>query len=121
MTEIQKAMHWLLNGNTGLSSECMMATLLSGQPVEGNYKASFHPSDPADFERCVGLLNAVPTFRVTLDVMKQVSKQWAILVEHWDDLENLLNQEISQRSAPKTYARMKELFASVESSECLKN
>ena len=35
MTEIQKAMYWLLNGNTGMSSECLMATMLNGGPVEG--------------------------------------------------------------------------------------
>lgn len=115
MTEIQKAMHWLLNGNKGMSSECLMATMLNGGPVEGKaWETHFHPRDPSDFKRCVDLLNAVPTFRITLDVMKQVSKQWAVLVEHWDELETLLNEEIPQRSAPKTYARMKELFRLVE-------
>lgn len=116
MTEIQKAMHWLLNGNTGMSSECLMATMLNGGPVEGKaWETHFHPRDPSDFKRCVDLLNAVPTFRITLDVMKQVSKQWSVLVEHWGELESLLNDELKQHSAPKTYKRMKELFELVES------
>ena len=114
MTEIQKAMHWLLNGNTGMSSECLMATMLNGGPISGGYASRFHPHDSGDFKRCIDLLNAVPTFRITLDVMKQVSKQWAVLVDHWDELELLLNEEIPRHSAPKTYARMKELFKLAE-------
>lgn len=115
MTEIQKAMRWLLNANTGMSSECLMATMLNGGPVEGkDWKSWFSPADPSDFKRCVDLLNAVPEFRERLSVMKGVSKSWSILVDHWDELEALLNEEIPQRSAPKTYARMKELFKSVE-------
>lgn len=114
MTEIQQAMRWLLNGKTGMSSECIMATILNNGPVGGDYKACFHPLDPSDFNRCVGLLNNVPSFRSKLEIMKLVSKQWAILVDHWDELETLLNEEIPQRSAPKTYARMKDLFAMVE-------
>ena len=114
MTEIQKAMHWLMKADTGLSSECLMATMLNGGPISGGYASRFHPHDSGDFKRCVDLLNAVPTFRITLDVMTQVSKQWAILVRHWDELEALLNEELGQRSAPKLYARMKELFKLVE-------
>lgn len=110
-TEIQKAMHWLLNANTGMSSECLMATMLNGGPVNGkDWKSRFSPADPSDFKRCVDLLNAVPEFREQLGVMKQVSKSWAVLVDHWDELEALLAEEILQRSAPKTYARMQELF-----------
>ena len=115
MTEIQKAMHWLLNGDTGMYSKCLMATMLNGGPVEGKaWETHFHPCDPSDFKRCVDLLNVVPTFRVTLDVMKQVSKQWGVLVDHWGELEILLNEELRHGSAPKTYARMKELFRLVD-------
>lgn len=117
MTEIQKAMHWLLNANTGLSSECLMATMLNGGPVEGkSWETHFHPRDSGDFNRCVGLLDAVPEFRERLDLMKQISKEWAILVEHWEELEELLkaDKQINPRSAPQTYVRMKELFKLVE-------
>ncbi|WOE32791.1 MULTISPECIES: hypothetical protein [unclassified Acinetobacter] len=98
-----------------MSSECLMATILNGGPVSGNGWATyFHPRDPSDFKRCIGLLEAVPTFRSHLSLMKNVSKEWSVLVEHWDELEVLLKEEIPQRSAPRTYARMKELFNSVE-------
>lgn len=114
MSNLSKAMHWLINGETGLSSECMMATILNGGPISGNYKARFHPLDPADFERCIKLLEAVPELRENLIVMKDVSLKWATLIDHWDELENLYNQERNQRSAPKLYERMKELFQQVE-------
>ena len=116
MTEIQQAMSWLLSGHTGLSSECIMATLLSGGKVNGAdwYHSTAYPRDPSDFKRCVELLKAVPSFRERLDLMKGVSNKWAVLVEHWDELENLLNEEIKNRSAPKTYDRMKQLLMHVE-------
>ena len=115
MTEIQKAMHWLLNANTGLSSKCLMATMLNNGPIEGEgWGTTFHPADPSDFNRCVQLLNAVPEFRKRLGQMKAVSKYWKVLVDHWDQIEALLNEEIKQFSAPKTYDLMKKLFKSVE-------
>lgn len=46
--------------------------------------------------------------------MKVVSKYWAVLVDHWDEIEILLNEEVKQRFAPKTYDLMKELFKLVE-------
>lgn len=118
MTEVQKSMHWLLNANTGMSSKCLMATLLNNGPVAGKaWETNFHPHDPADFERCVGLLNAVPEFRARLGQMKAVSKHWAVLVDHWDVIETLLNEEVKQRFAPKTYDLMKSLFKSIEVTE----
>lgn len=117
MTEIQQAMAWLLSGSTGLSSECIMATLLCGEKVKNTdlYRAAAYPRDPSDFKRCVDLLNTVPSFRTRLHIMKSVSKKWEVLVEHWDELEAMLSEEIKTGySAPKLYARMKELLINVE-------
>ena len=114
MSNLSKAMQWLLSGQSGLSSECLMATILNGGPVAGNYRASFHPLDPSDFKRCIVLLEAVPEFRQQLSVMKSVSKSWEILVENWDELESIFNKERNQLSAPLLFDRMKELFRQVE-------
>lgn len=120
MTEIQKAMHWLVTCNTGLSSECLMATMLNGGPLDGRgWKTYFHPHDPADLKRCVSLLDAVPEFRERLDLMKSVSASWSTLVDNWDELEASLRQEMrdTPREAPKTYALMKALLDEVRTQE----
>ena len=116
-TEIQQAMYWLLNASIGLSSKCLMATLLNGRKVDGReWDTTFHPHDPGDLSRCIALLENVPSFRTKLDIMKNVSPYWAVLVEHWDELESLLSEEHTHitSKAPKTYARMQELFRPIE-------
>lgn len=115
--EIQHAMYWLLNANIGLSSKCLMATLLNGGKVEGReWDTTFHPHDPSDLSRCIALLDNVPSFRTKLDIMKSISPYWAVLVENWAELETLLREEKTHitAKAPETYARMQELFKSIE-------
>lgn len=115
--EARKAMLWLVTCDTGLSSECLMATMLNGGPLDRKgWKTYFHPHDPADLKRCVSLLDMVPEFRERLELMKSVSPQWAILVAHWDELESSLKEEIEANTgkAPKTYDLMKNLLKQAE-------
>lgn len=119
---ISQAMHWLVNGRTGMSSTCILATIINGGPVSGkSWEATFHPVDPSDFKRCVGLLNAVPEFRNRLHVMKSVSKHWARLVDHWDEIEKQMLDEIDnpmrRGMAPKTYDLMKCVLNGVATKE----
>lgn len=111
MTEIKKAMQWLVNGETGRSSEFLMAYLLSDGAID---TSAYYPHDPSDFNRCVQLLDAVPSLRVKLNLIKNASKKWAALVVHWEELEVLLRSELGQRSAPKTYERMREIYKLVD-------
>lgn len=112
---ISQAMHWLVNGRTGMSSTCMLATIINGGPVAGT---TYHPCDPADFKRCVGLLNAVPEFRNRLHVMKSISKHWANLVDHWDEIEKQMLEEISTSlNGCKTYDLMKCVLNGVATKE----
>lgn len=92
MNEVQKAMHWLIGGSTGLSSNCLMATMLNGGPIQSDrWGSNSHPRDSSDFRRCMGLLDAVPEFRERLSIMKQVSPYWSVLVDHWDEIEASYN------------------------------
>lgn len=119
---LSQAMHWLLNGSTGMSSECILATIVNDGPVTStSMYATFHPQDPGDFKRCVGLLNAVPEFRNRLHVMKSVSKQWSYLVDHWDEIEKQMLDEIANPDrrgmAPKTYDLMKCVLSGLTTKE----
>ena len=86
---------WAITGKTGSSSK-FMATFLSGMP-DNEWAA--HPSDGGDFERCVGLLNAVPSLRALLPKMTDASPYWAALVKNWDMIEAL----IAFRSCPRPF------------------
>jgi hypothetical protein len=63
-----------------------------------------HPHDPSDLCRCLYVSPSAPTH------MQERSPQWAALVDHWDELADLLAEEHPNGSAPKTYARMQELL-----------
>ncbi|WP_313043235.1 hypothetical protein [Acinetobacter sp.] len=116
---LSQAMHWLVNGSTGLSSKCLLATIINGGPVLGGYDSKFHPHDPSDLQRCIGLLNSAPELRNHLHMMKKVSKEWKVLIEHWTELEASYELETGGnkfQKASKTYALMQDLFKSLEES-----
>ena len=82
----QKANEWLKSGERGVSSETILSVMEDINVVM--YRS--HPYDPSDFYRCCLLLESVPEYRARLNEMALVSKEWAILVEHWDELESLV-------------------------------
>ena len=63
-----------------------------------------YPHDPSDFRRCLNYLDGDRP-----DWMRGVSPVWTAYVDAWDELLDLYDQEKHQRSAPRLYARMKEL------------
>lgn len=118
---IHRLMAWQICGDTGLSSQCLAATIMTqGETVKlKHYYARQHPLDGGDLNRCVQLLRHVPELREHLAIMRPVSEYWAVLVDHWDELEAILNKELQHGKADKslsgtTYRRMKELFAPID-------
>lgn len=75
---------WALSGKTGSSSK-FMASYLSGA---GDIKYVSHPHDSGDFQRCVDLLDAVPSLREKLPLMSGASPYWEALISKWDAIEN---------------------------------
>lgn len=108
-----KVINWLATGRTGLSSKCLAVTLIN---LDSNKSiANDYPRDPADFERCLNLLNAVPELRERLPLMKSVSKEWNALIGQWSKVEATFKQETgfpSQRwiNAPQTYELMQSIY-----------
>ncbi len=71
---------WLASDDTGLSSK-FMASVLTGE-----FKAENHyPRDPADFGRCLRLVNAVPGLAENIGDMSQHGRHWAVVADHWDE------------------------------------
>ncbi len=103
---------WYATGERGSSSEAIAYRLTSGS-VTGSY-----PRDPSDFRRCEKLLRAVPIARTRLDLVATMSPIWGRLVGAWDELVALGEDEVpgvfsgpATGSAPRMYARMKELIS----------
>jgi hypothetical protein len=68
-----------------------------------------YPLDPSDFCRCLHVSPFAP------EHMRDRSPEWTALVDHWDELSDMLREEHSTGTAPRTYARMKALFAEANS------
>jgi hypothetical protein len=106
-TEEQNINWWLLNGEQGVSSKTMMKYLGFGGQWDINSER--HPSDPDDFRRCYLLLKAVPQFKSKLHVMSSVSETWKNLVDHWDKLTEMLEEQMQTKKANGMYEFMKSL------------
>lgn len=92
-TELQNAEWWALNGEHGTSSITMFNQLsrtLQTRALKNGYPS--HPSDPDDFKRCYKLLQAVPQWKSKLGELKKLSPVWERLVDHWDKLTEMYEQ-----------------------------
>lgn len=66
----RQVINWLLHGNTGVSSKCIISVMYGIEPHH-----RYTPSDPSDFLRCLLLLEFFPDFRERLYQMKSISKE----------------------------------------------
>lgn len=83
----KKAMFWMANGERGQSSETMWNCLMNNDIFPIN-----HPYDGDDFSRCYKLLQFVPEWRNELHKLKPLSKQWSNLVDNWDKLTEMYEE-----------------------------
>lgn len=110
MSEIQqKVLHWVATGSVGQSSKAMAMTAC-GLPSEGDY-----PLDPDDLNRCLKMLIAVPEVRDHFEKIAALGVVWGRLIARWAEIESSFLDEVGldwckARSAPKTYALMKEVI-----------
>ncbi len=85
----KKAMWWITNGHVGNSSKTMWQCFMN-VPIE----RINHPYDPDDFSRCYKLLEAVPEWKQKSNMRKleKLSIPWKNLVENWDKLTEMFEQ-----------------------------
>lgn len=109
---------WLMNGERGISSEAIVSHLYK---IPLNQYGLDHPYDPDDFKRCVKLLRWSPEVRERFGEMRTASRQWARLVDHWDEIERTFVEEVGEdwnwlrgKTAPRTYFLMKRILGAAE-------
>ena len=107
LSEKEKALWWLANGERGMSSDAIYARLGQTNIYATNHLS--HPIDPADFRRCYLLLKTVPEWRKKLQKMKSVSDVWANLVDNWDRLTEMLEEQMKTNKPNGMYELMKKL------------
>lgn len=100
---------WIENGEHGISALTMLKKIGNHNLLGG--RGSSHPHDPDDFRRCHLFLNAVPQFRVpvNLNKMKLESKVWEKLVENWDLLTSMLLEQMATGEDKGMFKLMKSL------------
>jgi hypothetical protein len=86
---MMKALWWMSYGEKGNSSITMWNCFMGkkGFPVH-------HPYDPDDFKRCYKLLQVIPEWKIELHKLKQLSKEWSNLVDNWDKLTEMYEENV---------------------------
>lgn len=87
---------WLANGERGISSNTMFTTLTGVNTDTHSMWGNSHPRDPADFRRCLLLLDRCPELKLLIHEMSRVSPTWKRLVEHWDEITATFESEVPQ-------------------------
>ncbi len=106
----ENATWWLQNGERGMSSETMFFWLnVTNIPSPLKKPSGASPSDPGDFSRCYKLLQAVPQWKGELHRLKPVSPTWAALVDNWDKLTSMYEEEVQTKKDNGMYEFMEEI------------
>jgi len=116
MQPFEKTLKYLADRDCGLSAKAIIYRMNDINDVYTD-----HPLDAADFGRCMKLLSVFPEYRVELHHMKDVSKEWVLLVDNWTELEELYFREIDTNDGSPLYKEMQSLFASIPCDHCGEN
>jgi len=95
---------WWNFGQRGMSSE-VIYNFMTGNPYTNSV-----PWDPSDFKRCYGLFKAVPELKERLPEMKKVSQTWSNLIDNWDKLDVMLEEQIATGKPNGMYEFMQTLI-----------
>lgn len=111
-SEWVNAAWWAQHGERGSSSECIFNHLNKSMRYEKAFDK--HPLDPSDFHRCYKLLKAVPQWRDRIGEMRIVSPVWEKLVDNWEKLESMLEEQLETKKPNGMYEFMNQLIESAK-------
>lgn len=99
----QRAIDWLLCGDTGTSSE-LICRVLSGSTAPLHWNNQHLPMDAAGFGRCHRLLQAIPEWRERLPEVAARVPTWGPLITAWDEITALYE---AYEATPKHSQRLR--------------
>jgi len=108
---IQERMNfWLSHGERGLSSMVIFENLSGRGAIDGKkFNDQAHPSDPDDFRRCYALLKLIPEWKNSLYKLKTISTAWLNLVDNWDKLTELMEDQLKTGKTNEMFELMESL------------
>ena len=77
----EKVIEWLFNGEVGLSSKTIAASVLRVY-----YNRAHIPYDKSDFSRCYKLVKFADIPKIELEILAKTYPEWKPIVENWDNL-----------------------------------
>ena len=89
----ETAQEWLLKGDRGISSETIFGAV-TGLWINSS---KYPPADPGDFYRCYKLIKQVPEWKEELHKVSELSKTWKNVIDNWEKLSELLEEQIEWR------------------------
>lgn len=107
--EMSRAVNWILNDDTGISSKTIWAVMMNA-----DYPDHDIPWDVADIGRCLRLLALMPEWADRLAEVAAAYPYWAPVIAAWGELQALYEKESPNESRPKLYARIREIRKEVD-------
>ena len=101
-------LEWIRSNDTGVSSKAIWSRMTMLPLYDSSSRSA--PRDPSDFGRCYRLLLLFPEWRARMGEMAMVTPQWAKMVERWDEMTALYEEEAPTGKAPKLYDLMREIW-----------
>ncbi len=101
---------WRESWDTGISSATIWSVAMDRRAFS-DLPIGDVPKDPDDFGRCYRLLRAFPEWRAKLPQVADRYPAWKPLVERWDELTRLYEEELPTGRAPRLFALLQELRA----------
>lgn len=97
---LERVREWLRSDNVGLSSLWLLEQFTDIPLLRSSWGGHTFPSDMADFNRCLVMLEAFPEYRPLLPRLKGKHLVWNRILERWDEIELLLLEDKEQGSRP---------------------
>lgn len=99
--------NWFNGRDTGTSSLTIYSVFMHRASPHNRYDA---PRDPNDFGRCYRLLHLMPAWRPRLAEVAARYPIWGPMVDRWDELVALYEEELPSGKAPRLYKLMQDLY-----------
>lgn len=110
----KRAITWLLQDDTGISSKTMIAAMFN---VDIKEVGGGIPHDPSDFGRCYRLIKAIPEVVSGFPNLISQYPEWAPYIENWDRLTSLYERDLKSRISSELLRVMRS-FRETNIEEC---
>jgi len=99
---------WIATGEVGVSSKTMWAAITRSGSSDRKTRNWDVPHDPDDFSRCISFVRECSITPEQLQMVKSSFKWWAPIIDNWDELVSLWDEESPNGKCPKLYNKLRD-------------